>query len=347
MNMLATIGGQAELLRQAANCRKMGAPFVAALLEAGYRQLFHAPETQLMMAGWSEDPAASALAMRFNGALHALARRGSIAPLAALFRGEHDDFDGAVAAALQARDGFIAEWIRHPTQTNEVARSAAIHAALMVAGQRFAMPFELLEIGASCGLHLNLHRYAYQLGSVPTGDRDSTVRIAPQWRGAPPPDVDVAIRRSRGVDLHPLQAKREADRERLLSFVWADQPQRAERLEAALRIAVDHPPQVDEEDAVSWANRRLAVPQEAGCCRVILHSMFLQYLDRAHRDTLLAVVRAAGERATPIRPFAWISFEWTAKRREVHLSLTTWPTGETELLAVCHPYGDWLDWRAP
>lgn len=346
MNMLSAIGGQTELLKQAANCRKMGSPFVAELLEAGYRQLFHAPTTQIMMAGWSEDPAASALAMRFNGALHALARRDRIASLSALFRGEHDDFDGAIAAALQVGDDFIAEWIRHPTQTNEVARSAAIHSALMVAARRFAMPFELLEIGASCGLHLNLHRYAYQLGGVAAGDQASAVRIAPQWHGAPPPDAEVAIRRSRGVDLHPLQARREADRERLLSFVWADQPHRAERLEAALGIAVDHPPRVDEGDAVSWTASRLAAPQEEGCCRVILHSMFLQYLDEAHRDALLAVVRTAGARATSIRPFAWVSFEWTPKRREVHLSLTTWPTGNTEVLAVCHPYGDWLDWRA-
>jgi hypothetical protein len=80
-----------------------------------------------------------------------------------------------------------------------------------------------------------------------------------------------------------------------------------------------------------------------------LHGMREDLIAKPHGlvGDIFVKLETAGERATPIRPFAWISFEWTAKRREVHLSLTTWPTGETELLAVCHPYGDWLDWRAP
>ena len=42
----------------------------------------------------------------------------------------------AIAAALAQEDQFIADWIRHPTQTNEVARGAAIMAALMTVAAR-------------------------------------------------------------------------------------------------------------------------------------------------------------------------------------------------------------------
>ena len=72
--------------------------------------------------------------------------------------------------------------------------------------------------------------------------------------------------------------------------------------------------------------------------------MFLQYLDQRHRADLTAILDAAGSRATPDRPLVWISFEWTPDRSEVELRLTTWPNGETRVLAKCHPYGDAVEW---
>jgi len=59
------------------------------------------------------------------------------------------------------------------------------------------------------------------------------------------------------------------------------------------------------------------------------------------------MIGAAGARATPDRPLVRISFEWTAERSDVELRLTCWPGGESVVLAKGHPYGDWLEWRAP
>ena len=137
-----------------------------------------------------------------------------------------------MAEALSGSDAFIADWIRHPTQTNEIARAAAIMAALMAAPLDAPMPFELLELGSSCGLNLNLDRYDYQLGAVGAGDPSSRVRVAPEWRGPPPEVRPVSIAAARGVDLLPLRASDPAHRERLLSFVWADQPTRSAGLSA-------------------------------------------------------------------------------------------------------------------
>jgi len=278
MNMLATTGARGEFSRQAGKCRSMGSSFVASVLEAVDRQIEHAPISAAMIFGWPGDPAAAGVAMRVNGALRALARRGAPRYLAELYRGEHDDFDGAIAAALSQQDQFIANWIRHPTQTNEVARAAAIMGALMSAGQQRAMPFDLLELGSSCGLNLNLARYAYKLGGICVGDPSSTLRIEPQWRGPTPPFAPVSIATARGVDLSPLNASNAEHRERLLSFAWADQPARSKRLEAALQIAIEHPPRVDRGDAAVWLARRLAEPQAAGHCRAVVHTMFTQYL---------------------------------------------------------------------
>ncbi|QAY77426.1 DUF2332 domain-containing protein [Sphingosinicella sp. BN140058] len=345
MNMMAKIADQSELCRQAGIARALGSPFVADVLEASHRQLRKAPRTADLFANWPCDPSAAALAMRFNGALHALARRGMPPALKALYRREHDDYDGAIGAALVAGDDFIAEWMRDPPQTNEVGRAAAIGAALMVARRKFGLPFELLELGSSCGLNLNLARYAYDLGGLSAGTPDSPVRIAPEWRGSRPACAPIEVLAARGVDLKPLDAGDEKTRERLLSFVWADQPKRARRLQYALAVARRHPPRIDRADAPSWLAERLASPQETGRCRVVFHSMVLQYLTDDDRAHVLDAICRAGAEATLERPLAWIAFEWTPERSEVRLSLTCWPTGETRTLAICHPYGDWIDWR--
>lgn len=344
MNMMAKIGN-AELLRQAEVTRALGSPFVAAVLEAAQRQLWQAPRTSALIANWPGNPAAAAIAMRFNGALHALARQNKLPHLHALYHRDHDDYDGAIGEALTAEDNFIATWMRDPPQTNEVGRSAAIIAAMMVAQRETGCDFDLLELGSSCGLNLNLARYAYNLGGSAAGHTDSPVFIAPGWRGAPPPIAPVNVMQARGVDLSPLDPSDAATRERLLSFIWADQHERAQRLEKALDLAHLHPPKVDCANAVTWLADQLQMPQQQGVCRTVFHSMVLQYLNETDRLIVESAIIRAGERATVERPLAWISFEWTPTRSEVRLLLTCWPDGSTRHLATCHPYGDWVEWH--
>lgn len=343
--MTEYLGSSGELARQAVIARALGSPFVAAVLEAAERHLARAPQTAALIRTWPGDPRSAALAMRLNAAIHALARRGRPQELSALYQHEHDDFDGAVAAAMAAEDEFIAAWMRHPPQTNEVCRAAAIMAALGVAQRSFGMPFELLELGSSAGLNLNLGRYSYNLGGVPAGAPESLVRIAPEWRGSPPPSSNVDVRSARGVDLRPLDTSDEGTRDRLLSFVFADQPTRAERLRQALQVAQQYPPRVDRANAVAWLNDRLSEPQMPGCCRVVFHSMVLQYLSADDRSAVEKMIEEAGNEADNDRPLVRIGFEWTDRREQVQLSLTCWPGGEPQHLATCHPYGAWIDWH--
>ncbi len=345
LKLSGTIDTPSELTQQADICRALGSDFVGQVLEAADRQLHHAPMTEAVIASWPGDRAAAALAMRLNGALHAIARRGIVPELTALYRGDHADFDHALALALARCDLFIIEWLRDPTQTNEVGRSAALMAALMVAAKRFDLPFELLELGTSCGLNLNLARYGYDLGGVQCGDRESPLRIAPEWRGPAPVTAPVDIISASGADLHPLYASHADSCERLLAFIWADQRHRVQRLEHALDIARACPPQIEQAEALAWIERKLARPQPAGTCRVVFHSMFRQYLPVPERARLAEIIADAGERATEQSPLAWISLEWTPDRSEVQLMLTCWPDGEQRLLATCHPYGEWIAWR--
>ena len=344
MNMYASITKHGALWRHAQIARSLGSPFVAAVLEAGERQLFRGPQTAALISDWPGDPAADAMAIRFNAALHALARQRKRPGLSALYENAHDDFDGAIGATLAAEDDFIAASMLHTPQPNEVGRSGAIAAALMVVRETFGLPFELLEIGASCGLNLNLGHYAYELGTTLAGVTGSPVQVIPAWRGASPALYPLEIIAARGVDLNPLQASDPATWERLLSYVWADQPQRARRLEQALLIAQRYPPLIDQGDAVPWLAAQLGSEQQENVCRVVFHSMVLQYLSESDRHAIVAMIRQAGTRASIRKPLAHISLEWTPTRDPVQLRLTSWPGGKTGLLATCHAYGDWIDW---
>ncbi|WP_245824824.1 DUF2332 domain-containing protein [Sphingomonas azotifigens] len=346
MDRIAPRTGPAEIARMARVATDLGSPFVGAVLAAGLRQLGRAPHSEAVITHWEGDAASAALAMRFNAALHFLARRGNPPALAALYRYEHDDFDGAIGEALAAEDDLIAGFLRRTPQTNEVGRSGAIVAALMQVRRRFGLPFELLEIGSSCGLNLNLGRYGFDLGGVLAGDRHSPVQVAPEWNGSAPLPAPLEVVAARGVDLNPLNAADPATCERLMAYIFADQPSRLHRLEEALGMARRHPPEIARGDASEWLARELAEPQAEGVCRVVMHSMVLQYLPPRDRAAVVAMIRDAGQYATPERPLAWVGFEWTETRSEVRLSLSWFPGGEERrVLAVCHPYGNSVDWR--
>ncbi|VXD03973.1 DUF2332 domain-containing protein [Sphingomonas sp. 8AM] len=336
--------GTGELLRQSAVMRAIGSPFVAGILAAAERQLHHAPRTQAMLLDWPGDPAAAAVAMRLNAALHLLARRNTPPVLGALYRGEHGDVDGAVRAAFVAHDALVAQWLRDTPQTNEVGRAAAILAALKEVVARAELPVELIELGSSAGLNLNLARYRYDLGGVVAGPAEAAVYVAPEWRGAPPPDRAVEVVAAEGVDLHPLDANDTATCERLMAYVFADQPARAARLAAALEVARRFPPRITRADATTWLAQRLDTVQPAGRWRVIFHSMVAQYVGTAERAVLERSIAAAGARANAAQPLARIAFEWNPGRTAVELRLTCWPEGDTRVLAICHPYGAWIEW---
>jgi hypothetical protein len=343
---IAVARGQQDLIRQANICRQLGSPFVADVLEAAYRHLLAGPKTASVLAGWPGNPAAAALSLRLNAAFHAIARNNELASLSALYRGDHRDFDDAIAEALHLKDDVIAEWLGHPTQTNEVGRAAAFFAALVWLRARSDREFELLELGSSSGLNLNMARYGYLLGGVPAGDATSPIQLQPDWRGSPlRVAAEPVIRSARGVDLRPLDPTDAATRDRLLAYVWADQPTRIRRLERALALAREARPLVDRANATTWLRDKLRAPQEKGRARIVIHSMVMQYCSKEDRASLARTLRLAGSRATVDRPIARIGFEWTPDRRQVHLNLTSWPGGTTALLAICHPYGDWIDWR--
>jgi hypothetical protein len=285
-----------------------------------------------------------AVPLRLAGGLHALVRRGGAPGLAGCYPPNPLPDDEALWAALRPvlADPELETWLDGAPQTNEVGRSAVLMSGLLVVADLFPQPVELLELGASAGLNLLLDRYAYDLGGVCAGDPESPLRFEPRWKGAPPPEARVEIVGRQGVDLHPLDVRRDGDR--LLAYVWPDQPRRLAQLEAALAVAAEDPPRVEAGEAADWLEARLADPQAAGVTRVVLHSIAFQYFPKATKARIEAALEAAGAVATFAAPLAWLRYEYDPRDERITLRLKTWPSGEDRLLADCHPHGSSVRW---
>ncbi len=320
---------------QAAFCDRSGAPVTARACRALAVGLDRTTATGRRAIDWPGDYIRDALPLRLVAPYHALFRKHEIAAFDTL---------EAIRSATGAHDLWIADWLDGPPQTNEPARSATFMAALLMLGERFALPFELLEIGSSAGLNLLIDRYRFDLGGSAAGPEDSPVLIKPEWRGNPPPAADVRIASVRGVDIAPIDVTDSAAAERLMSYIWIDAPERTARVAAAIAMIGERPVDMVQGDAADWVEARLAEPQAAGNARVLMHSVVWPYLDEERRARIVAALEAAGARATSDMPLAWLRMEWDSGHTPHRIRLKTWPGGEDRLLGNTHPHGAWIEW---
>jgi len=221
------------------------------------------------------------------------------------------DHAGTLRPVLRARS----------TQTNEVRRCSYLRPCIAAAadGRRLA----LIEVGASAGLNLNLDRYAYDFGGgVTGGDPASPLTIGTELRGAAPPLALPEVGWRAGIDLAPAP-----DPDWLRACVFADQPERLTRLDAALAIAREHPPELIRGDALELLPDVLArVPE--GLQPVVFHTAVEVYLSEDEQARLTALVAGATHVAAE-RGRAEGGFVLEIDGRDV---------------GAAHPHGAWLDW---
>ena len=101
---------------------------------------------------------------------------------------------------------------------------------------------------------------------------------------------------------------------------------------------------VEEAGAAEWLTGQLAEPV-AGRTTVLIHSIMLQYLSPTERAAVSAEIERGGEAATDAAPLAWLRLEPGGDQAE--LRLTTWPGGESHLLARSSYHGPPVVWLAP
>lgn len=332
---------RSAFLAQAGFCDSMDAPLTGRVAAGLAAALDDTTETGRRVLAWRGNPIEDALPLRLVGGLRALALRDDAPALATLFE-EGGDPVATLRAALRDHDAALLPWLDGPPQTNEPGRSAALMLGLMLAARTFGHPLDVLEIGSSAGLNLLIGRYAYDLGGTRVGN-PSPVTLRPEWRGPPPDPVAVTIASTRGVDIAPLDLTDPADADRLRAYVWADHLDRYERLDAAIAMFAADPPLLEQGDAADWVEARLCEPQPANHTRVLMHSVVWQYLGPERQRRIAAALDAAGARATPDRPLAWVRLEpdRDLARHQVHATL--WPGDQTHHLAMSHPHGRWIE----
>jgi hypothetical protein len=322
---------------QADFCAGGGAPITARACRALAEALDRTTATGRRVHDWPGDYIRDALPLRLVAPYHALLRAGKIASF---------ETPEAICAATAAYDGWIAPWLDGPPQTNEPARSANFMAAMLVLADRFGLPFDLLEIGSSAGLNLLIDQYRYDLGGVTAGPDTSPVFIKPDWRGDAPPAADIRIDCVRGVDIAPIDVTDPAAAERLMAYIWVDAPERSARVEAAIKMIGAQPVDLVQRDAADWVEARLAEPQAAGTCRVLMHSVVWPYLDSDRRARIIAALDLAAARATADTPLAWLRMEWDDGHTPHRIRVKTWPGGDDRHLGNSHPHGAWIEWLA-
>ena len=342
--------------RQADNCRRLGSPFTAHLCERLAVILDDTTALGREVVGWPLDPVESALALRLCGALNMVVRAGRAPMLARHYPPVSDSgpaFDAALRAAIAELGGELAELMESAPQTNEVARSGILLGGLLTIARETRLPLALNEIGASAGLNLHPDCYAYDLGQGRRwGPGDAPLTIPCDWRGAAPPlDAPLDIASRAGSDIAPIDPADGQACERLLGYIWPDQPARLERTAAALAHGAVHKVALERADAADWAEARLAEPPQGGAARVFMHSIAWQYFAPATQDRIAAALISAGAAATPDTPLAWLRFEPDDIRGSAAIVLTLWSGGgsggETRELGRGDYHGRFADWHDP
>ena len=235
---------------QARHAENAGAPGTAMAVRALLALEGSDAATARRIFAWQGLSLRDAMPLRIAGGIHNLLLTGEEPRLADVYAGRvasQADVDALLLEIVEAHDARLMPWLDGPPQTNEAGRSASFAAALLwLADGRTTPRFEFLEIGASAGINTMMGRYHYDLGGVETGPSASRMRIAPEWRGNPPPAAAIEFADARGSDIAPVDLSEEAEALRLKSYVWPEATGRMARIEAAMQDAgaradADHP----------------------------------------------------------------------------------------------------------
>jgi hypothetical protein len=296
-------------------------------------------------------PAGQPLPNMLFGAVHDRLLAGVSHPLAAYF----PSVGGTAAVDAGAYPALVdfccreVEAIRpilatRAVQTNEVGRSALWLPAMCRLAAAESLPLFLVECGTSAGLNLYWDRYgvAYSDGTT-AGEPQSAVSLTCERRGDRPlplrkPLPGVAGRL--GIDLSPIDA-RDPDQVRWLqALLWPEQVPRAERLQAAVAVVRQDPPQLLAGDVLALLPQAVVMaPAETAV--VVMHSFMANQLSVEQRQRLDGILTDLGQR----RPLHRLAIEWLEGPHPTIVWTRYWPDGATaRLLAEADQHGQWIEW---
>lgn len=262
-------------------------------------------------AGWEGSPAGSVVQLRLLAGVHRLVLQGRAPGLQPYYPsvGGREPPVGAWAVVrdvIAANLDELRSGLALAPQTNEVGRAAALAVGLLDAAWRSGLrEIRLLEVGASAGLNLLVDRFRIEAEGWSWGPPRSPVRLP----GAVVGNIvarPVVIRSRRGCDLAPVDASSPEGALLLSSYVWPDQLERFQRLQAALQAAAQHPVRVEAGAAGPWLERVLDEPVADRVLTVVWHSVTRMYWPPSEVARVNAAIARAGSRF----PLAHVQLEY-------------------------------------
>ncbi|NEN76973.1 DUF2332 family protein [Nocardioides zeae] len=347
----------AAIRQQGAACAALGSPMYAALCARLADDLDVGGPAADVLAGHLHLGGPDALALRLLGAVHrrVLERRaGVLATFYPSVGGTWADEAGwaAFRDLLATEPDAVRAGLERPPQTNEVGRVAALLGGLLHLPDACRLPVRLHEIGASGGLLLRPDHVRCTGTDGPqrlaVGPTDARVVLEDAWTGQldllrPWPDLRVVLRR--GGDLAPVDPTTTEGRTTLAAYTWPDQPERWERLRAALALAAAVPATVEATDAADLASRIELVD---GTTTVLWQAVVQQYLPSGTAARVEQRIADLLDAATPDAPFVHLALEPRPRGEDRPFTVTlraAWGTGRDERdLGTASPHGVPVRW---
>lgn len=178
-------------------------------------------------------------------------------------------------------------------QTNEVRRCWWLLPCFLEVARRLDTDvLDCLELGCSGGLNLVWDRYGYSYEHCAWNPAAGGLVLAEEERGRVPAEL-LALRprvRSRvGLDQAPPDLRTEEGVLLLKAFVWADQPERLARLDAAVEAWRSHPPEIVTGDIVDELPALLARSPN-----LVWSTAALNYLPPERQERVRELIAEAG-----------------------------------------------------
>lgn len=85
---------------------------------------------------------------------------------------------------------------------------------------------------------------------------------------------------------------------------------------------------------------------QPGALHLIFHTVAWQYFPPAAQAKGTALIEAAGARATPDTPLAWLRMEADTQTRGASVSARLWPGDHHIPLGRADFHGRWVDWSS-
>jgi hypothetical protein len=254
-----------------------------------------------------------------------------------------------VEDVLRDHKAFLRDWVAtRAVQTNEVQRCWALLPCFLEAADRaVARELDLVELGPSAGLNLVWDRYEHTYEGGRWGPLNPALRLAGAEKGQVPPallELHPTVRSRTGIDRSPIDVTSDDEALLLRSFVWADQTERLQRLDAAIEAVRTDLPDLVQGDIVERLPELLESLDDSDALTLVWETAVLEYVPSEGRRRIYDAIARFGQD----HPIAFVQTSRASSGVTAHYGLTLqlWPGGVRDEVAFATHHGDWLDWLA-